>query len=798
VWYRLLTRLVFFIVPLLTSGLEGRDVINLDHLRFLTESVTIDGREMALVHIYSEYPDYEWVDAAGEGISAVDDVARAAIVYLWQYERTGDSQLLALARRCLEFVRYMQADDGEFYNFVRNAEGEINETGNTSYKSLTWWAMRALWALGEGVRVFDAVDADYADTLAQSYLLTETAIRDSLRNYGEMTDLHGFEIPAWIPGGEPRYASIALLGMSAYYQARPNEATADIIMKIADGIAAYRLGDHDTYPFGMHPVLSSAPGYWHDWGAHMIHGLTVAGITLNRPDWVESAAADADSFILRHLVFERFREIGVVPNRLNQIAYGTNMIVQGYMALYRATGGERYARYAGLAASWLFGNNMAGVQMYDPQTGRVYDGIDGPVPWRVNRNAGAESTIEGLMALLAVVDEPLAADYLDVEPVSGTSWRILQAEDGERVNGEPTYYSVSWTGESFVSAGRYVALGQGDVMELTFEIENEDDYLFYIAHMRQPEQPTAETAHALYMQSPPTIDANLREWTTIPTLVSNSRAQFLRGAGLWQGPDVDSHAVQLGWDTNNFYLAVRVRDPEHAQPDTLSNVWHNDAFWVYLTDSPDARALSAKFTLAQTPDGPQVWDWVHTRFLEGASMMWQPEEGGYIYEASVPWSSLGVENPQAGTTIGFEAGRGVGGNSFMNLTGRDPDVAPNLLPVTLVDADLLAEANNAPPAPVFLRVQLDGEDPALLAESTSPDRSHFWLDRVWREPLHLTPGAYNLRYQYAGASEEATSKVDAFYLQPAVARRTFQHPDGRLITLTYDTLTGESSWDETR
>src|SRR5690606_14874981 len=101
---------------LFAGGVQAQegDLVNLAHLQFLTEPVTIQARDMALVHIYSEYPDYRWVDAAGEGLSAVDDVARAAVVYLWQYERTGGPELLELARLCLEFVRYMQADDGEF------------------------------------------------------------------------------------------------------------------------------------------------------------------------------------------------------------------------------------------------------------------------------------------------------------------------------------------------------------------------------------------------------------------------------------------------------------------------------------------------------------------------------------------------------------------------------------------------------------------------------------------------------------------------------------------------------------
>ncbi len=778
-----------------SSFLAQADLVNLAHLRFLTEPIQVEGREMALVHIYSEYPKYEWVDAAGEGISAVDDAARAAVVYLWQYERTSDAENLKLARLCLEFVRYMQAPDGEFYNFVFDRAARINKTGNTSYKSLDWWAMRGLWALGEGVRVFDRVDRAYADSLAQAYLLTETAIGKAIHNYGQFTELHGYKIPAWIPNGAPDSTSVGLLGMSAYYQARPNPATADIIAKIADGVAAYRLGNHYAYPFGMHPVSSAAPGFWHDWGAHMVHGLTVAGITLKRQAWIDSAAAEADSFMLRHLAFERFRNLGVVPDRLGQIAYGTNMIVQAYMALYKATGQERYARYGGLAASWLFGNNMASVQMYDPRTGRVFDGINGPVAWRVNRNSGAESTIEGLMSLQTVADVPLAAQYLRVTPISGRRWIILEAEQGERISGEPIYYSGNWTGESNISGGRYVGLGSGNVMELKVDVEADGDYLLYVAHTRQARQQSVESAQALRVDRPPVIDGKLDEWSTVPAIRSDTQKQFLRGVGLWQGPDVDSHAVQLAWDADSLYLAITVRDPEHVQGYTLSNVWHDDALWVYMVNNPDAQRLSAKFTLANTPDGPQVWDWINSRFVTGATLAWTATDGGYIYEAAIPWQSVGVEKPQAGQAIGIEAGRTVGGNSFMDLTGRDPDVASNLLPVVLSDPASTVDSMSDSAAPVVLRVQLDDGQPQAVEESVSPDRAYWWLDLVWKSPVHLSRGEHRLRYSFAGTGD-GRSRVDAFYIQPAVARKVLQHPDGRLITLTYNTLTGEATWEE--
>ncbi len=773
----------------------ANDLVNLSHLQFLTQPITVQGREMALVHIYSETPDYKWVDAAGEGISAVDDVARAAIVYLWQYERTHDQATLDLARRCLEFVRYMQAADGQFYNFVFNAQGKINETGNTSYKSLDWWAMRGLWALGEGVRVFDSVDKAYADTLAGSFKMTEAALGKTLGEYGKTRDLHGFKIPAWLPNGASDSSGVGLLGLTTYYTARPNPQTADILTKIADGIAAYRLGDNNVYPFGMHPVSDHAPGYWHDWGAHMVHALAVAGMALHRQDWIDSAAADADSFLLRQLAFERFRDMGVVPDRLGQIAYGTNMIVQAYAALYRATGQDRYARYAGLAASWLFGNNMAGVQMYDPATGRVFDGINGPVAWRVNQNAGAESTIEGLMSLIAVADLPMAARYLYAKPETGNTWRVYEAEDGQRISGQPIYYSGNWTGETNISNGRYVGLGRGQVMELSLDVPT-DNYVLYVAHLRQVRQQATNAAQAVRVATPPTIDGKLDEWSAIPVIASNSREQLLRGSGLWQGPEKDSHNVQLSWDTDNLYMAVSVRDPEHIQRYKTSEVWHDDVIWVYGVNSPKANRLTAKFTFAQTPDGPQVWDWLNSGFLKGAAMVWQKTDGGYIYEAAIPWKSISVADPKAGAAIGLEVGRGIGGNSFMDLTGRDPDIALNLLPVTLTEAKTDAAQVSPPPEPVFLQVQIDDQPPVLVSESTSPDRDYFWLDAVWRQPTLISAGTHTLRYAYVGAGADGLSKVDAFLLQPATARRTFRTPDGIQIILTYNTLTGEAHWSE--
>ena len=93
-------------------------LVNLAHLNHLYEDVVIGGKEMGIIHIYAEYPDYAWVDAHNEGIACVDDVGRATVVYLRHFEITGDTTSLKRARKLLDFCLYMQAEDGQFYNFI--------------------------------------------------------------------------------------------------------------------------------------------------------------------------------------------------------------------------------------------------------------------------------------------------------------------------------------------------------------------------------------------------------------------------------------------------------------------------------------------------------------------------------------------------------------------------------------------------------------------------------------------------------------------------------------------------------
>ena len=774
-------------------------LINLEHLQRLTELVEWDGEPVALVHIYSEHPDYLWVDASGEGIACVDDVARAALVYLGFYERTGDVQALDLARASLNFVMHLQADDGEYYNFVYDREGTINTDGRTSYKSWGWWAARGQWALAAGYRVYRDQDPAYATRLQEAYLRGEEALRRTIGPVGAYDELHGVPIPAWLIGNGSDLSALAVLGLAEYYQVEPNSRTKQLMTNLANGVANYQLGGPGEYPYEAHPSTTTSTALWHAWGSHQGHALALAGRLLDREDWVESARREAETFFVRLLANDLINEMLPLPQRGGQIAYGTQVITSAFWALYQAAGEEQYARYAGLAASWFSGNNMAATPMYDPTTGRGLDGIDGPNAFRVNRNAGAESTIETLYSLMLVDQDPIASQYLDFLAIHMPPTIIEEMENGEKVAGNATYGKREWTGEARFSGGHYYGLKPGDAVEVKVNIPADGEYLVYASHLRRAAPKPERVAEVMRAPEPVTIDGVLDEWGPAQPLPVDSREQILRGAASWPGPEVASFTLYWMWDDEYLYVASNVRDPEHVQNDTGPSAWRGDTQWLYLNTRGDRKRVDVKLTLAQTPDGPQVWNWIAQTFLPGAELAWQPVEGGYIYEAALPLESLNYLEPEAGKRIYFEAGRGFG-TGFIDWTGLDPDTPGNLAPLdfvtTLSGAAQAGELPEQSPSDVAFAVSLDGGEPSLVPQAVSPDRDYLWLDPVFADPAWLGRGEHILLVTYAGSQTDREAVVDAFMIVPETACKRFEHQDGGPLTLCYNMRTADTAWEE--
>jgi multiple sugar transport system substrate-binding protein len=377
--------------------------LSLQHLRHLGMDVVVNGRPVRVVALYAEAPDYRPTASPArdgyEGIASLDDAARAAIVYLRSFEITGEARARDDALGLLAFVVAMEQGDGEFINFI-DARGRLNRTAPSSRKSMSYWGARAVWALGEAVRV---LGPDSVNRIVGARDVIDRAVRRMAR-----------EIDAGrLIGGSATATSEGLLGVLALHEAEPSPRLSALAARMTELLVPLPRGSDTAPPWGARVDHPSAT--WHAWGSRSTAALARASIVLNRPDLAAAARQEADALWARFLLAGQVAW-EVAPNGtatwFPQIAYGIGPIVEGYLALAEATGERRYAVLAGLTAGWFVGANLAGVSMYDERTGRTFDGIDGPSPEQVNRNAGAESTIEALLALQRVSSVPEAAEYL--------------------------------------------------------------------------------------------------------------------------------------------------------------------------------------------------------------------------------------------------------------------------------------------------------------------------------------------------------------------------------------------------
>lgn len=390
-------------------------VVRAEYLRHLGLSATVKHHAVRVVALYANAPDYLPTGSPArdgyEGIASVDDAARAAVAYLRYYESHADTAARDEALGLLAFIASMEQGDGEFLNFV-DARGRPNARVPSGRKSMSFWGARSIWALSEAMRVLGP------DSLAAVAALRPTLDRALARMARDVD-------AGQLVGGSVTATSEAMLGLIVLERANDPSRVPGLAARTADLLAKQSSGVPERPLWGA--FLDSPDSDWHAWGSRAVEALASAGQFLHRPDLIVAARKEADG------LWSRFMLDGQIPFSISpagtvkwfpQIAYGTGPIVEGYLALADATGDRRYAIYAGLTASWFTGNNVAATPMYDQLTGRTFDGIDGPAPTKVNRNAGAESNIEAMLALERVNKDPDAARYAQYRSAGAASFSL--------------------------------------------------------------------------------------------------------------------------------------------------------------------------------------------------------------------------------------------------------------------------------------------------------------------------------------------------------------------------------------
>jgi hypothetical protein len=399
------------------SDISIQTMVNPSHLNHLYEQVEVEGKSMAIIHIYSDHPDYEWAWEPHEGIACVDDVARAAIFYIRYYSRTGDKTYLKKSIELSEFLLYMQAENGYFYNFVLE-DYKINKTYKRSIPIGNWWTWRALWALSEIYPVLSSEDLILAERIWQSMKRTIDAVLIDFNFDKEYRNVQGFDIPKWLPsnGGSDQGATL-VLGLKNFYKYDENQDVFNLIERLCDGISKMQAGDSLFFPYGAY---LSWENNWHAWGCVQSFVLLNVYPLIKKDIYLNGSLMEINHFY-GYLQNESYANEFKVEKKgdkifkLNykkapQIAYGIRPMVYACLEAFRVTGQIVYAEQAGKIALWFFGDNFASRIMYDPRTGICYDGIneDGSI----NLNSGAESTIEAQLALLAIEEIPQARDIL--------------------------------------------------------------------------------------------------------------------------------------------------------------------------------------------------------------------------------------------------------------------------------------------------------------------------------------------------------------------------------------------------
>jgi len=412
-------RLLFFFFFSATSFLfsqqdDIKSLVNTSHLDYLYQQINVDGKEMGIIHIYSNYPDYKYADAPGEGIACVDDIARAAIFYMKYYNINHDSSAYNKVKMLTNFLLYMQANNGFFNNFIFQ-DYSRNITGKTSVAEPNWWSWRAIWALAEGENFFLKYDKSFASAISPQL---EKAVKVTkqwlIKNESDSTQIFdGFKLLESLPFGTAAdQAAVIVKGFLAYYQATNDTLVRNEADYLCKGIEGMQPDNRAYIPYS---AFLSWQNTWHMWGNNQAESLLDAGMLLNNNEYIQKAQKEIWDFYpylikenyMSSFTVEHVRDTVIYKDSLKygQIAYGISPMVLACCKSYDATKDVASATVGGLLGCWFFGKNPTGKPMYDINTGICFDGINNEN--EINKNSGAESTIEALFSMLAIDQNPI-------------------------------------------------------------------------------------------------------------------------------------------------------------------------------------------------------------------------------------------------------------------------------------------------------------------------------------------------------------------------------------------------------
>lgn len=374
---------------------------NIDHGLFLVDSTQVDSVMLKWIAIYADAPTYEHIVDSDEGATCVDDVGRFMEVIEFEINSQNRQELIPLAEGMVKYLLYLSREDGLWNNFIFE-DGSINEEHKNSVASFQWWAVRGLRGLGAGYRIFANRPefVSLSQQISTRFMASQPHLDSLFSTYPGISPAEDGSLrPAWNLSNAPDQSAELLIALAGVH-GMGSFSYENEIRYLAEALIGWQyIGDDPAYK-GMYYCWQNT---WHAWGNNQALALLQAYIITGEAKYLNSVKLWADHFV-NTLIEKNFPaevtldSAGVWQIRdYSQIAYGINSTYRGVHLLSAVTGSQDYAAQAEKVFSWFKGHNVANTQMYDPETGRCFDGINSIDA--VNLNSGAESTIECLLAI---------------------------------------------------------------------------------------------------------------------------------------------------------------------------------------------------------------------------------------------------------------------------------------------------------------------------------------------------------------------------------------------------------------
>ena len=178
---------------------------------------------------------------------------------------------------------------------------------------------------------------------------------------------------------------------------------------------------------------------------------------------------------------------------------------------------------------------------------------------------------------------------------------------------------------------------------------------------------------------PITIDGSQTEWT-VPWQYVIDLAVF--GGGNWTNEDDCSGDIKAVWDEDYLYFVVKVKDDKYVQEGSKEKIYLGDSIEIvfdrYVSGDYYLQAMTAddyqigispgrygievcavvngKVSAACTPEPPEAYMWapkIYAGSKTEIKIAAVEVASGYQVEFKVPWSLIGVTNPNTGDHYGF-------------------------------------------------------------------------------------------------------------------------------------------------